>query len=133
MNKVLLLVATVATVSMPVSYAQDLQPFDRMDVFELEWVSSPQISPDGKHIVYVRNGMDVMTDGKLSRLWLIGQELTASWSMLSICLRSNSPPTGGLDAVPPISAASAWIWSCSSGAIPCRFKAGSAPLPQPIR
>ena len=68
MNKALLLVATVATVSMTNSYAQDLQPFDRMDVFELEWVSSPQISPDGKRIVYVRNGMDVMTDDKLSRL-----------------------------------------------------------------
>ncbi len=70
MNKALLLVAVVATLSVNTSYAQDLQPFDRMDVFELEWVSSPQISPDGKRIVYVRNGMDVMTDGKLSRLWL---------------------------------------------------------------
>ena len=51
--------------------ADDLRPFERMDVFELEWVSDPQISPDGRRVVYVRNGMDVMSDGKLSRLWLI--------------------------------------------------------------
>ena len=71
MKQTLLLVAAAATLSVNSSYAQDLQPFDRMDVFELEWVSNPQISPDGKRVVYVRNGMDVMTDGKLSRLWLI--------------------------------------------------------------
>ncbi|MEM1176425.1 MAG: S9 family peptidase, partial [Pseudomonadota bacterium] len=50
--------------------ADDLRPFERMDVFELEWVSDPQVSPDGEHVVYLRNGMDVMTDGKWSRLWL---------------------------------------------------------------
>ena len=51
--------------------AEDLRPFERMDVFGLEWVSDPQISPDGRRVAYVRNGMDVMTDGKWSRLWLI--------------------------------------------------------------
>lgn len=45
-------------------------PFQRMDVFALEWVSDPQISPDGKRVVFVRNGMDAMTDGTTSRLWL---------------------------------------------------------------
>ena len=51
-----------------ISSADDLRPFDRMDVFELEWVSNPQISPDGKRVVYVRNGMDVMADDKSARL-----------------------------------------------------------------
>ena len=51
--------------------ADNLRSFERMDVFELEWVSDPQISPDGQRVVYVRNGMDVMSDGKWSRLWLI--------------------------------------------------------------
>ncbi|MEM9688425.1 MAG: S9 family peptidase [Pseudomonadota bacterium] len=50
--------------------ADDLRPFERMDVFELEWVSGPQVSPDGERVVYLRNGMDVMTDGKWSRLWV---------------------------------------------------------------
>ena len=54
--------------------ADDLRSFERMDVFELEWVSDPQISPDGQRVVYVRNGMDVMSDGKWSRLWLVNTD-----------------------------------------------------------
>lgn len=41
-----------------------------MDVFDLEFISDPQISPDGQWIVYVRNFKDVMTDGNRSNLWL---------------------------------------------------------------
>lgn len=50
--------------------AQDTS-FSRMDVFDLEWVTSPQISPDGAHIVYERRGMDVMDDQRTSSLWLM--------------------------------------------------------------
>ena len=50
------------------------RPFGRMDVFELEWASDPQISPDGEHIVYVRNGMDIMTDERIGRLWLVAAD-----------------------------------------------------------
>lgn len=57
--------------SSQVALGDDLKPFERMDVFELEWISDPQISPDGRRVVYVRNSMDVMTDQKVSRLWLI--------------------------------------------------------------
>lgn len=45
--------------------------FELMDVFELEYVSDPQVSPDGQHVVYVRNFKDVMTDGNRSNLWII--------------------------------------------------------------
>jgi len=51
--------------------AEGLAPFDRMDVFELEWVSNPQIAPDGRRVVYQRNSMDVMTDRATGRLWII--------------------------------------------------------------
>lgn len=69
--KRLLCVFTVLFLQAPVgALADDLRPFERMDVFALQWVSDPQISPDGKQVAYVRNGMDVMTDGKWSRLWL---------------------------------------------------------------
>ena len=46
-------------------------PFQSLDVFELEWVTSPKISPDGQWIVYERRAMDIMKDGKTSRLWLM--------------------------------------------------------------
>ncbi len=41
------------------------------DVFHLEYGSDPQISPDGKKVVYVRNFMDVMTDKRLTNLWMV--------------------------------------------------------------
>lgn len=42
-----------------------------IDTFELEYGSDPQISPDGEHIVYVRNSMDIMVDGVRKDLWII--------------------------------------------------------------
>jgi len=42
-----------------------------LDVFNLEYVSDPQISPDGSKIIYVRNFKDVMTDRNLSNLWIV--------------------------------------------------------------
>lgn len=54
-----------------ISSAAELTPFERLDVFQLEWVSNPNISPDSHHVVYQRNSMDVMTDSSTSRLWII--------------------------------------------------------------
>jgi len=41
------------------------------DVFNVETVSDPQISPDGKRIVYVRQFADIMSDKRCSNLWII--------------------------------------------------------------
>lgn len=56
--------------------AQTNPPFSSMDVFELEWVTDPQISPDGNQIVYVRRGMDIMKDRRIARIWLINADGT---------------------------------------------------------
>ncbi|NND32770.1 MAG: S9 family peptidase [Saprospiraceae bacterium] len=45
--------------------------FEPLDVFDLEYVSDPQISPDGQQIVYVRNYKDIMHDANRSNLWII--------------------------------------------------------------
>jgi acylaminoacyl-peptidase len=42
-----------------------------LDIFNLEYVSDPQISPDGSKIIYVRNFKDIMTDKNLSNLWIV--------------------------------------------------------------
>jgi acylaminoacyl-peptidase len=55
----------------------DGAPADRLrpiDVFQLEYASDPQISPDGTKVVYVRNFMDVMKDRKRSNLWIINTD-----------------------------------------------------------
>jgi dipeptidyl aminopeptidase/acylaminoacyl peptidase len=54
--------------------AQDSPSFSAMDVFDLQWVHNPQISPDGKHIVYNRRGFNKMTDRRTSSLWIINSD-----------------------------------------------------------
>ncbi|MDX1333072.1 MAG: prolyl oligopeptidase family serine peptidase, partial [Robiginitalea sp.] len=51
-------------------FAQQKTPMELTDVFDLEYVSDPQISPDGSRVVYVRNFKDIMTDRNLSNLWI---------------------------------------------------------------
>ncbi|QOL26687.1 S9 family peptidase [Thalassotalea sp. LPB0316] len=45
--------------------------FQATDIFNLEYASDPQLSPDGAKVVYVRNSNDIMTDNKNRNLWLI--------------------------------------------------------------
>ncbi len=43
-----------------------------LDVFDLQWVSDPQISPDGRSIAYVRMSFDIKTDKARGVIWLVG-------------------------------------------------------------
>ena len=44
---------------------------DATDFFRVQTATDPQISPDGKRIVYVRNSADISTDRRVSNLWII--------------------------------------------------------------
>ncbi|KXJ60258.1 MAG: acyl-peptide hydrolase [Alteromonas sp. Nap_26] len=46
------------------------QVFQSEDIFNLEYVSEVQVSPDGKHIAYVRRSNDIMTDSTRANIWL---------------------------------------------------------------
>ncbi len=52
----------------------DDETFQLIDVFQLEYASDPQISPDGQHIVYVRSFMDIMKDQRRSNLWILNAD-----------------------------------------------------------
>ncbi len=41
------------------------------DVFNLELAADPQISPDGKQVIYVRQFADIMADKRCSNLWIV--------------------------------------------------------------
>ncbi len=56
---------------MPTAYAQVKTNLELIDIFAMEFVSDPQIAPDGSKIIYVRNFKDVMTDKNLSNLWMV--------------------------------------------------------------
>jgi dipeptidyl aminopeptidase/acylaminoacyl peptidase len=55
-----------------IAYAQDSNKvFSYLDVFDLEYVSDPQISPNAEWIVYRRMGFDIMNDKSKGNLWII--------------------------------------------------------------
>ena len=68
-----------------------------MDIFELQWAKDPQISPDGKHVVYVRHGFNVMSDDEDNGLWIIGVDGKSHEPLTSSSSHAASPrwsPTG---------------------------------------
>ena len=58
------------------SFSQSNNTFEPIDVFSLEYVSKPNISPDGKKVLYVRNFKDIMTDKNYSNIWMINYDGT---------------------------------------------------------
>ena len=57
--------------SINIIYSQSNNKFRPIDIFSLEYVSNPKISPDGKKVLYVRNFKDIMTDKNHSNIWII--------------------------------------------------------------
>ena len=62
-----------------------------IDVFGLEHVSSPQISPDGSQVVYLRNSMDIMKDRGRSSLWITNFDGTRRRPLTSGTASVSSP------------------------------------------
>lgn len=61
------------------------------DVFELEFATDPQVSPDGSSVVYVRNSFDIMTDRQRSQLWRVGVDGADHHPLTSGKANSSSP------------------------------------------
>lgn len=56
----------------PPAAPQDLRPMSIVDLIEMPSVGDPRVSPDGSHVLYVRNGADWDTNGTVSHIWRIG-------------------------------------------------------------
>ena len=65
--KKILLISLIATST----FSQTSNIFEPIDVFDLEYVSNTQISPNGDKVLYQRNFNDIMTDESFSNIWLI--------------------------------------------------------------
>lgn len=61
----------VVLVIFPTAHSQLKTNLKLIDIFNMEYVSDPQISADGSKILYVRNFKDVMTDKNLSNIWMV--------------------------------------------------------------
>ena len=69
-----LALASLPALSLAEGPALATEPADVLtaaDVFNFEWAADPQISPDGKRIIYVRQFSDIMTDRNYSNLWIV--------------------------------------------------------------
>ncbi len=71
---VFLVIASLALLPRALPAQQDVSRFTARDVFELEWAADPQISPDGRRVVYVRRAFDIMKDRARSSLWLLNAD-----------------------------------------------------------
>ena len=72
-----IIAVTLALALRPALWAQDsFHKLTAMDEFQLQLPTDPQISPDGKRIVYVRRFADPMTDKRYSNLWIINNDGT---------------------------------------------------------
>lgn len=71
--------------------AEEDPRFTRMDVFDLQWVSDPQISPGGEKIVYVRRGMDIMEDRRTAELWIMNADGTGHRKLTERDTDESSP------------------------------------------
>lgn len=50
------------------------RPLLPADIFQLEAAADPRISPDGRHVAYVRRSNDIVSDSTQNSLWLINLE-----------------------------------------------------------
>ncbi|KCZ52781.1 alpha/beta hydrolase family protein [Hyphomonas pacifica] len=60
-------------------------------IFDMEYATGPQVSPDGRTIVYVRHSMDKMTDRDTGHLWTIDLETDAHRPLLGAGSGAGAP------------------------------------------
>lgn len=72
-------------------FAQEKTKLEPKDLFDMEYISDPQISPDGSQIVFVRNFKDIMTDRDYSNLWISNPDGTKVRQLTSGNQRDYAP------------------------------------------
>ena len=72
-------------------FSQVSDRFEPIDVFDLEYVSNTEISPDGSKVLYQRNFNDIMTDQSFSNIWLINFDGSNNQPITTGNFKDNSP------------------------------------------
>lgn len=62
-----------------------------MDVFDLRYISDPQIAPDGQKIAYLLNTKDVMTDANQASIWVTNADGSNNFPLLDPEMTGSSP------------------------------------------
>ncbi len=85
------LLLAVSCFVMPALAQQQLRLLDKETFMEMESVSNPAISPDGKQIVFTRRWVDKIKDQYLSNLWIVDVEGTRVRELTSGNFSDSSP------------------------------------------
>src|SRR5438067_5945926 len=75
----------------PKSVPAKLDHLVATDIFNFQYARDPQISPDGKHIVYIRSYSDIMADRNYANLWIINADGTDNRPLTSGPHSDSSP------------------------------------------
>ena len=74
MNRRSVLALLILLTGVTPAHTQAVKPLTELDVFEFQFAGDPQISPDGKRVVYVRQFSDIMSDKRHSNLWIVNAD-----------------------------------------------------------
>jgi Tol biopolymer transport system component len=76
--------------SIQLSQAQKTN-FSYLDIFDLQYASDPQISPNGDWVVYRKMGFDVMKDRAWGNLWMLKTDGSQHQKLTSREVSESSP------------------------------------------
>lgn len=91
LHRTLPMVVAFATASLGAQQVATSTKFTARDIFDLEWVSDPLISPDGRQVVFTRNGYEIMKDGRRSTLWIANSDGSDLRPLLADKRQASSP------------------------------------------
>ncbi|PZX58131.1 alpha/beta hydrolase family protein [Algoriphagus chordae] len=91
MKAKLLLLVVITFFIQENTFSQQKTNMELMDLFDLEYISNPEISPDGSKVIYVRNFKDVMTDRDYANLWICNIDGTQNRPLTQGNQRDSNP------------------------------------------
>ena len=80
-----------ATIFGAITLHAQQSPLVNEDIFEIEYASDVQISPDATMVAYVRYSMSIMRDRREGRLWLVGTDGSSHRKLTSEDRSESSP------------------------------------------
>lgn len=71
MTRNITLFLSVVAMAMSAPALAQTTPYQPDDLFKLSQVENPQVSPDGKQVIFTRSYADIATDRRLGEIWLM--------------------------------------------------------------
>jgi len=85
---VVLAISSIASIS---AFADNTNHIEYKDLFSMEYAANPVVMPDGKHVVYERRSMDIMSDSMRRNLWTVALDGSDHLPLLSDAKNHFSP------------------------------------------